>query len=307
MQEPRSIRRLLAAQQIIVSPGVYDCVSALLAQKAGFHIVSTTGAGLVNARLGLPDVGVFSMRDNVDACRMIARSVSVPVSADAEAGYGNAATVFYVTREFEAAGVQAMSIEDQTLPKRCGHVAGKSVISTAEMIGKIEAAVAARRSDDFMIVARTDAIASEGIAGAVARAKAYEAAGADAIFPDAVRSADDISRIVDAVSIPVRINMGFGLRTRKTTPLMSVAQLEALGVRWVSLSRMLPAAAIRGMSNALAAMAHSIESREVVDRPDLVAEMDEIQSLVDYTTFFEVERRFLYSGAGISSDDGVTK
>lgn len=289
----KTIKALLDEHEILVSPGVFDCVSAKLAELEGFSLISTTGAGLVNSRLGMPDVGVFSLRDNVDACRMIARAVSVPVSADAETGYGNAATVHYVTREFEDAGVSAISIEDQSIPKRCGHVAGKSVIPTLDMVRKIEAAVDARRSSAFMVVARTDAIASEGIEATIERAKAYEAAGADALFPDAVRGADDIARLVNAVKIPVRINMGFGLRTRTTTPLMSIAELRDLGVRWVSLSRMLPASAIRGMRNALQVMADSIRTGTTPNRPDLVAEMQEIQDLVGYDDFFEIERRFL--------------
>lgn len=288
-----SIRTLLSSRDILVSPGVYDCLSARLAEQAGFSLVSTTGAGLVNAKLGMPDVGIFSLADNVDAARRIVRSVSVPVSVDAEAGYGNAATVHYVTREVEATGASAMSIEDQTIPKRCGHVVGKSVISTDEMIRKIAAAADARRNDDFVIIARTDAIACEGIEGAVKRARAYAEAGADVIFPDAVRGAEDISRIVDAVPIPVRINMGFGLRSRKTTPLLSVNELRALGVRWVSLSRMLPAAAIRGMREALTAMMESVRTGEMLERPDLLAEMEEIQALVGYEEFFEIERRFV--------------
>ncbi|WEX10659.1 isocitrate lyase/PEP mutase family protein [Chelativorans sp. AA-79] len=287
------LRDLLNTEPILVSPGVYDCYSAKVAEMAGFKLLSTTGAGLVNSRLGVPDVGIFSLRDNVDACRMIARSVALPVSADAEAGYGNAATVYYVVREFESAGVSAVSIEDQAIPKRCGHVAGKNVVPLLDMTRKIEAAVAARSSPDFLIVARTDAIATGGIEDAVKRAKAYEAAGADVIFPDAVRGADDISRIVDAVSIPVRINMGFGLRTRTTTPLISVAELRDLGVRWVSLSRILPAAAIRGMSEALRVMREGIETGTLQERPDLVADMSDIQALMDYETFFDVERRFV--------------
>jgi 2-methylisocitrate lyase-like PEP mutase family enzyme len=287
------LRDLLAEDEIVVSPGVYDCYSARLAERAGFKVISTTGAGLVNARLGVPDVGIFSLRDNVDACRFIARSVSLPVSADAEAGYGNATTVHHVVREFEAAGLAALSIEDQDMPKRCGHVAGKRVIPRAEMVGKIEAAVAARNSADFLIIARTDAIATDGIGEAVDRAKAYQDAGADLIFPDAVRNQDDIGRIVEAVEIPVRINMGFGLRTRSTTPLMPLSELKSLGVGWVSLSRLLPAAAIRGMSNALAAMAESVATGEMQERPELVADMADIQDIMDYETFLDLERRFV--------------
>jgi 2-methylisocitrate lyase-like PEP mutase family enzyme len=289
----KSICSLLQEHPILVSPGVYDGYSARLAERAGFSLLSTTGAGLVNSRLGLPDVGIFSFRDNVEACRAIVSSTTVPVSADAETGYGNAATLHYVVRAFEDAGVSAISIEDQLAPKRCGHVAGKEVISTEEMVGKIRSAVAARTSNDFMIIARTDAIAIEGIEGAIERAKAYEAAGADAIFPDAVRGQDDIEKIVNAVSIPVRINMGFGIRTRSTTPLMSIQALRSLGVRWVSLSRMLPAAAIHGMQQALEVMRQAMEQDAIVDRPDLVADMSTITDLMGYAEYLEIERRYL--------------
>ena len=299
-----SIRPILKEDASVVGPGVYDGYSARLAEQAGFRMISSTGVGLVNARLGLPDVGILSLRDNVEACRMIARAVSVPVSADAEAGYGNAATVHYVVWEFEDAGVAAVSLEDQTIPKRCGHVAGKTVIPVEEMVGKIAAAVAARRSDDFLIVARTGAIACEGIDGAVARARAYAAAGADVIFPDAVRGHDDIRRIVEASPVPVRINMGFGLRTRTTTPLISIAELRAIGVRWVSLSRMLPAAAIRGMREALTVMAESVRTGAIIERPDLVAEMDEIQTLMGYDVFFDIERRFVHGAGPETAADG---
>lgn len=288
-----SLRALLRERPILVSPGVYDGYSARLAERAGFALLSTTGAGLVNSRLGLPDVGIFSLRDNVDACRAIVAAVNVPVSADVETGYGNAATVHYVVRAFEAVGVRAISIEDQVAPKRCGHVAGKEVVSTAEMAGKIEAAVAARASDDFLVIARTDAIAIEGIEGAVKRAKVYAAAGADVIFPDAVRGRADIERLVAAVACPVRINMGFGLRTRTTTPLMSIKALAKLGVRWVSLSRMLPAAAIHGMTKALEAMRDAMEREETVERRDLVADMGTITELMGYPEYLELERRFL--------------
>jgi 2-methylisocitrate lyase-like PEP mutase family enzyme len=161
------------------------------------------------------------------------------------------------------------------------------------MVGKIRAAVAARRDPSFMIIARTDAIAVEGIEGTVARVKAYEAAGADAIFPDAVRGADDIAAIVAAVTIPVRINMGFGIRTRDTTPLMSIPALKAMGVRWVSLSRMLPAAAIHGMTQALSVMREAMMREDVIERADLVVDMKTISSLMDYERYMQVERDFL--------------
>lgn len=288
-----NIRQLLNSENILVSPGVYDCYSALLAQQAGFKLVSSTGAGLVNSRLGQPDVGLFSVTDNLNAVRQIASSVDIPLSADAETGYGNAVTVWYVVKQFESAGAASVSIEDQVSPKRCGHVSGKEVISRNEMAGKIAAAVDARVDPNFLIIARTDAIATGGIGDAIDRAKAYADAGADVIFPDAVTGQADIEALVRAVDIPVRINMGFGLRTRSTTPLMSVAELANLGVRWVSLSRMLPAAAIKGMSDALSAMRESIETGVTPNRPDLVADMSDIQKLMDYETYFDLENKFL--------------
>ena len=289
----KTVRSLLDENEIIVSPGVYDGYSARLAERAGFSLLSTTGAGLVNSRLGLPDVGIFSMRDNLEACRAIVDATTVPISADAETGYGNAATVHYVVEAFVRTGVSAVSIEDQVSPKRCGHVAGKQVITVEEMVGKISSAKAASSGSDFMVIARTDAIAVEGIDGAVKRAKAYEAAGADAIFPDAVRGQEDIERIVAAVKIPVRINMGFGIRTRATTPLMSIQSLRSLGVRWVSLSRLLPAAAIHGMQQALYVMREAMEQEEMVERPDLVADMETITDLMGYSRYLDIERRFL--------------
>ena len=289
----KTVRSLLDENEIIVSPGVYDGYSARLAERAGFSLLSTTGAGLVNSRLGLPDVGIFSMRDNLEACRAIVDATTVPISADAETGYGNAATVHYVVEAFVRTGVSAVSIEDQVSPKRCGHVAGKQVITVEEMVGKISSAKAASSGSDFMVIARTDAIAVEGIDGAVERAKAYEAAGADAIFPDAVRGQEDIERIVAAVKIPVRINMGFGIRTRATTPLMSIQSLRSLGVRWVSLSRLLPAAAIHGMQQALYVMREAMEQEEMVERPDLVADMETITDLMGYSRYLDIERRFL--------------
>lgn len=289
----KTVRSLLEENQILVSPGVYDGYSARLAERTGFPLLSTTGAGLVNSRVGLPDVGIFSLRDNLDACRAIVDATSGAISADVETGYGNAATVHYVVEAFMRTGVSAVSIEDQVSPKRCGHIAGKQVISTQEMVGKIRAAKAASSGSDFMIIARTDAIAVEGIDGAVSRAKAYEAAGADAIFPDAVRGSEDIERIVAAVRIPVRINMGFGIRTRATTPLMSVQSLKSLGVRWVSLSRLLPAAAIHGMTQALQVMRAAMEERDIVERPDLVTDIDTITDLMGYAEYLDIERRFL--------------
>ena len=283
----QKFRQLLQSGEFIVSPGVYDGYSIRLAQAAGFKTACTSGAAMSNALLGVPDIGVMGLTENVNHCRNLARSVSIPLTADADTGYGNPVNVFHTVRMFEEAGIAGVNLEDQVSPKRCGHMPGKDVIEQEEMVLKIAAACQARRDDAFVIVARTDALAVEGIEGAVRRAKAYAAAGADMLFPDAVRTPDDIKRIVDAAGIPVTINMGFGIRNRPTTPLM------ALGVRRISLPRMLPAAAIHAMTQALKVMREVMETGVPADRPDLLASIEDIMELMGYQEARALEARLL--------------
>ncbi|MDH2235359.1 isocitrate lyase/PEP mutase family protein [Pigmentiphaga sp. GD03639] len=291
MNSPRKFRELLKNETFIVSPGVYDGYSIRLVEAAGFKTACTSGAAISNALLGIADIGVMGLTENVNHCRNLARSVSIPLTADADNGYGNPVNVFHTVRMFEEAGVAGVNLEDQVSPKRCGHMPGKDVVSQAEMLKKIEAACLARRDDDFVIIARTDALAIEGIEGAVRRAKAYAAAGADMLFPDAVRTEDDIKRIVDAAGIPVTVNMGFGIRSRPTTPLIPLPRLKALGVKRISLPRMLPAAAIHAMQHALQAMRGVMESGEPVDRPDLLVGIEDIMKLMGYEEMRALEKR----------------
>jgi 2-methylisocitrate lyase-like PEP mutase family enzyme len=289
----RRLRELLRDARPLVSPGVYDGYSVRLVEAMGFKSAATTGSGLSNTRLVQPDIGILSLLENVDAVRSIARSVSIPVTSDADTGYGNAVTVYHTVQYFEEAGVVGVNLEDQVMPKRCGHMRGKEVISTAEMCKKIEAATKARKDPDFVINARTDSIATHGIDEAVRRAKAYAAAGADMIYPDAIRGEDDIARIVEAVpETPVQINMGFGVRSRPTSPLIPLRRLKELGVARVSCPRMLTAAAIMGMRKALEAMQQSIASGEAVDRPDLLVGIEEITDLMGYAHIAELEQAF---------------
>ena len=217
--------RELLKQGIVVSPGVYDGLSARMVEKMGFKAAATGGSGFSNARLSQPDIGLLTLMENVDACRHLARTLSIPLMADAETGYGNPVTVFHAVEYFEEAGVVGMNIEDQVSPKRCGHMQGKELISAQEMAKKVEAAVKAKKDPDFIINARTDAIAIEGLDKAIERARLYIAAGADMVFPDAVDSEEQIKRFVDAVDAPVSINIGFGIRSRPTTPLIPVKRL----------------------------------------------------------------------------------
>jgi 2-methylisocitrate lyase-like PEP mutase family enzyme len=231
--------------------------------------------------------------ENVDACRHIARTISIPLMADAETGYGNPVTVFHAVQYFEEAGVVGMNIEDQVSPKRCGHMQGKELISPAEMAKKVEAAVKAKKDPDFIINARTDAIAVEGLDKAIARARLYIAAGADMVFPDAVESEEQIRRFVDAVEAPVSINIGFGIRSRPTTPPLSVKRLAELGVARATMARMLPSAALMGMHKALELMRDHVATGKIHDRPDLLYGMEEITDLMGYSKIAALEQQFL--------------
>ena len=292
MHNPRhQFRQLLKNEPFIVSPGVYDGYSIRLVEAAGFKTACTSGAAVSNALLGIADIGVMGLSENVTHCRHLARSVSIPLTADADTGYGNPVNVYHTVQMFEEAGVAGINLEDQVSPKRCGHMPGKDVVSEAEMVKKIEAACLARRDDDFVIIARTDSLAIEGIEGAVKRARAYAQAGADMLFPDAVRTEDDIKRLVDAAGIPVSINMGFGIRNRPTTPLIPLPRLKEIGVKRISLPRMLPAAAIHGMRQALQVMQGVIATGEPVDRPDLLVGIEDIMQLMGYEQMRAMEKR----------------
>src|SRR5437764_492981 len=247
----QKFRDLLAEGGLIAAPGVYDGYSARLVENAGFAMAATTGAGISNSLLGMEDIGVMGLAENVDHCRMLARTLSIPLTADADTGYGNPMNVYHTVQMFEDAGVAGINIEDQVHLKRCGHMPGKEVIPLVEGAKKIEAACLARRDDAFAIIARTDALAIEGIDGMLRRARAYAEAGADMIFADAIRSEDQIKRLVDAARVPVTVNMGFGIRSRPTTPLISFNRLAEIGVRRVTCPRMLTAASIMGMTRAI--------------------------------------------------------
>lgn len=290
----RRLRELLKGSRTVVSPGVFDCYSVLLVEAMGFKTAAVSGSALSNSLIGQPDIGLLSLRENVDACRHIARSVSIPIMADADTGYGNAVSVYHVVQYFEEAGVVGINIEDQFMPKRCGHMRGKELIEPQEMAKKIEAAVMAKKDPDFILNARTDAIAVEGIDSTIERLKLYVAAGADMVYPDAVRGEDDIKRITDALpGVLVNIGMGFGVRSRPTTPLISLPRLKELGVARASMPRMMSGAALMGMKKALEVMLNCMATGEIADRPDLLVGMDDITQLVGYARINKLEQDLL--------------
>ena len=290
----RQLRELINAPQILVMPGVYDGYSARLVERAGFKSASITGAGTSESRLGWADRGVMGLEENVTNARRLAECTSLLLRADADTGYGNAMSVYFATRAFETAGVAAVMFEDQVWPKRCGHMAGKSVITAEEMVQKVKAAVDARRDPDFVIVSRTDAAGPLGVDEAIRRLNLYAEAGADCLYADALLSKEDIAKVAKSVPKPLIVNMGLGMRSRKTTPLMTPKELQALGVAAVTYPRLLSTAALKGMMNAMAAFKDEVlEKNRVVDRPDLLVSFEELNDLMGMAELDGLERRFI--------------
>jgi 2-methylisocitrate lyase-like PEP mutase family enzyme len=224
------LRELLSSGEMVLAPGCYDALCARLVEEAGFPAVYMSGFGSAASRLGRPDVGLMSLPEMVDNAHRIAQSVGIPVIADADTGYGNAVNVIRTVHEFEDAGVAAVHIEDQVMPKKCGHMEGKQVVPAAEMAAKVAAAVAARRSPDFLIIARTDARAVEGLEAALDRARLYREAGADVLFVEAPQSEQEISVIARAFpETPLLFNYAEGGKT----PPVSNKFLRELGFRIV--------------------------------------------------------------------------
>jgi 2-methylisocitrate lyase-like PEP mutase family enzyme len=227
MAEPETLQSRLARKPIVVAPGIYDAFTALMAQRAGFSTLYLSGAGIAYTRLGRPDIGLVSMTEVAQTLTLIRERVTGHLIVDADTGYGNALNVRRTVQEFERAGANAIQIEDQDFPKRCGHLDGKAVIPTAEMCGKIRAALDARRARETLIIARTDAIAAEGFEPAIERAAMYCEAGADMLFVEAPKTRDDLSRVVKALGgqLPLMANMVEGGKT----PLLPAHELDAMG------------------------------------------------------------------------------
>ncbi len=226
-----SLKKRLGEDRILLAPGVYDALTGLIAEQSGAEAVYLSGAAIAYTRFGRPDLGLVAMTEVADAIAALRDRVAVPIVADADNGFGNALNVQRTVRQFERMGANALQLEDQTLPKRCGHLDGKTLISTAEMVGKVRAACDARSTDETLIVGRTDAIAVEGLEAALDRGDAYLEAGVDMLFVEAPRSLADIETIVQrfAGRVPLMANMIEGGKT----PAVDVAGLEKLGFRFV--------------------------------------------------------------------------
>ena len=243
MVDAETLRTRLTRKPIVIAPGVYDALTAHLAERAGFSTLYVSGAAIAYTRLGRPDIGLVAMNEVADTISMISERVGADLVVDADTGYGNALNVGRTIRLFERAGARAIQLEDQAFPKRCGHLDNKTLIPPEEMIGKIKAALDARRSRETLVIARTDAVAVEGFDRAVARAVSYRDAGADLLFIEAPKTRAELQRIAPAVSkVPLMANMVEGGKT----PPLKAAELEAIGFSLV----IFPGAIVRVLARA---------------------------------------------------------
>ena len=284
MRPSTRLRQQLRSGAVVVAPGVYDGMSARLVARAGFPAAYATGGGIARS-MGYPDLGLLSVSEIVDRVANIVEHAGVPVIADADTGYGNALNARRAVREFERAGVAALHLEDQTFPKRCGHYDDKSVVPTLEMSQKLRAARDAMTDADVVLIARTDALAIEGLDAAIERAHAYAEAGADVIFIEAPTTMAEIEAIARRVPQPKLMNMFQGGKT----PLVPVARLKELGYQIVIIPSDLQRAAIRAMDEVLAAIARDGSSAALADR---MATFKDREVVVDTAGFLEVDRKY---------------
>jgi len=249
MRPTTQLRQLLARPGALMAPGVADALNAKLVRRHGFEAVYMTGAGTSAVRLGMPDVGLLTMTEMVDNAARIADSSALPVIADADNGYGGVLNVRRTIQAYERAGVAAVHLEDQVMPKRCGHLTGKQLVPVEEMMAKIRAAADARRDADFVLIARTDAIAVEGFEPALERALRYREAGADVLFVEAP-SAGELPKIAPRLKAPLLYNMA----TSGKTPFLGREEIERLGFKIIIYPNWLMLAAIRAASQVLATL-----------------------------------------------------
>ena len=279
------LRTLLNERRGLLVPGAGNALAARVIETMGFEAVYLSGAGLTNNFYGMPDLGFVSLNDIASHTAAIRDAVALPLIVDADTGFGNALNVRHTVRTLERAGANAIQIEDQVMPKKCGHFAGKAVIDQAEMVGKIKAAVDARVSGDFLVIARTDARAIEGLDAALDRARAFAEAGADVTFVEAPTSVDELRRIAGELPCPQIVNVVIGGRT----PALPAAEFGEMGFGMVLYANAALQGAVRGMTNALA----ELQRRgELPEDPDLVATFAERQALVQKTAFDALDARY---------------
>ncbi len=283
----RQLREVLARPGLAIAPGAADALTALLIEEAGLPVIYVTGAGIANAQLGVPDVGLVSLEEALRVVRAITAVVSTPVFADADTGYGNAINVTRTVREFERAGAAGIQLEDQVTPKRCGHFEGKEIVAAEEMVAKLRAARFARIDPDFVLVARTDAAAVAGLDEALRRARQYAEAGADAIFVEAPRTAAELARIPREVpGVPHVVNIVEGGKT----PVLPAAELADMGFSLALYANLSLRAAMRAVR---AALGHLSVTGSSIGLEEQIVTMAERQAVVGLGEVETLERAFL--------------
>src|SRR5712672_2056970 len=288
MTPRQELRRLIRQTGYTMVPGAYDTLTARLVEAAGFPAVYLTGGGYSRAS-GYPDLGLLSLTENVQFIGRTGEAVAIPVIADADTGYGNAINVIRTVREYEKTGVAGFHIEDQVSPKKCGHYEGKEVISRAEMIGKIKAAVDTRRDPDLVIIARSDARAIEGLAAAIDRVNAYLEAGADVGFVEAPQTVEELRIVGREVRGPALVNVFEGGKT----PMLGAKELEAMGFRLGIYPSQTHRAAIRAAQKVLAALKEDGDTSRI--EGDL-ATFQEREDAVGTARWRALEERYMRLG-----------
>jgi len=281
----RLLRQRLVRGAGVLLPGAANALAARLIAASGFEAVYVTGAGIANTALGVPDLGLVTLTELVDHVAAISDAVAVPLIVDADTGFGNALNLRRAVRLLERAGANAIQVEDQVFPKRCGHFEGKAVISAAAMVQKIRAAVDARRDPDLLIIARTDARAVEGLDAAIERAAAYHEAGADILFVEAPQSVAELEVIPARLPGPHLANIVFGGKT----PALPAERLASMGFSGIVYANAALQAAVAGMSRVLR---HLAATGSLAGVEDLLASFAERQSLVDYAGFATLDLRY---------------
>jgi carboxyvinyl-carboxyphosphonate phosphorylmutase len=279
------LRALLAQGRPVLAPGVFDALGARLVAEAGFDAAYMTGFGTAAARLGRPDVGLLTMTEMVENARNIVGAVDLPVISDADTGYGNAVNVIRTVQEFERAGVAAVHLEDQLSPKRCGHLDGKQLVSADEMGAKVRAAVAARASDDFVIIARTDAAAVEGLDAAIERGRRYRDEGADALFIEALTTEAEIERVAaEFTGVPLLFNWVDGGKT----PPLPHERLRELGYAIV----IFPISTLLAATDAMRTRLAQIKADGTPTLPPTDRDFTAFVEFIGLAEIHELDRRF---------------
>lgn len=285
MSPRKQLRALAEARRGLIVPGAFNALSARVIADLGYEAIYVTGAGVTNMWFGMPDQGFMGLAEIADHTARIRDAVDLPLIVDADTGFGNALNVRHTVRTLERAGADCIQLEDQVAPKRCGHFAGKDVIGLDEAVGKIKAAVDARRDPDLLILARTDAAATQGFEAAVERAQRFAEAGADMLFVEAVTQAEEVRALPQRLAKPQLMNMVIGGRT----PIFNADELAALGYGIVLYANAALQGAVAGMQKALTVLR---DAREVQEAGGLVAPFAERQRLVGKPEWDALEQRY---------------